>query len=75
MHMTHISSRVTLYERMIQAALNQQARMFNQSIIWEVFCLPENIQQTYTLFAQQLARIIGLLYEEQCVLSRCPITM
>lgn len=75
MHMAHISSRIILYERAIQAALNQQTCTSDQSIACQVFRLSEDIHQIYTTFAQQLARIIGLLYEEQCVFSRCPITM
>ena len=75
MHMAHISARITLYERMIQAAQNQQTSTSDQSMACQVLSLPEDIHQVYTSFAQQLARIIALLYEEQGVLVRCPITM
>lgn len=76
LHMAHISSRITLYERMIQAAQGQQTSTSDQSTADQVLLrLPEDIHQVYTLFAQQLARIIALLHEEQGVLVRCPITM
>lgn len=75
MHMVHITSRITLYERMMQAALNKQTCTSDQSIFRQMLNLSEGTHQIYTSFAQQLARIIGLLYEEQCVLGRCPITM
>lgn len=75
LHMAHISARTTLYERIIQAAQNQQTSTSEQSMAYQVFCIPEDIHQVYTLFAQQLARVIRLLYEEQGVLVRCPITM
>lgn len=75
MHMAHISARIALYERVIQAAQNQQTSTSGQSMTCLMLGLPEDIHQVYTLFAQQLARIIALLYEEQGVLVRCPITM
>lgn len=72
MHMVHISSRIILYERVIQVTLSQPS---NQSLANQIFSLSENVHQLYASFAQQLARIVGLLYEDHSVLSQCWLTM
>lgn len=75
MHMVHITSRITLYERILQAALNKRTCSSDQSIFKQAFGLSGDTHEIYASFAQQLTRLIGLLYEKQCVLGRCPITM
>lgn len=76
MHMVHIGSRIIMHERTILA--NQPAWMAipsNPSTTPQVFQLPKEIRHAYASSAQQLSRIIGVLYKNQCVLSRCWLTM
>lgn len=75
MHMVHINSRITLYEHLFRVTLNRWISISDQSVACAVFDLPEDTHQIYGSFAQQLARIIGLLYEEECILKRCWLTM
>ena len=70
MHMVHITAQITLYERAIHA--NHSISTPDESV---AFHLSEDTHQIYGSFAQQLARIIGLLYEEECILRRCWLTM
>jgi hypothetical protein len=75
MHMVHIGSRIVLYERVILVALNSGLDDSDQFIAHRLFGLAEEVHHVYASFAQQLARIIGLLYKEQSILSRCWHTM
>lgn len=75
MHMVHITSQITLYERAIQVTLKQSISISDQLVACEVFRLPEDTHQLNGSFAQQLARIIGLLYEEESVIRQCWLTM
>lgn len=75
MHMVHISSRITLYEHLFRVTLNRWISTSDQSVTCEVIDLPEDTHQIYGSFAQQLARIIGLLHEEESVFKRCWLTM
>lgn len=73
MHMVHITAQITLYERAIYA--NRSMSTPDALGACEAFHLSENTHQTYESFAQQLARIIGLLYEEESILRQCWLTM
>jgi hypothetical protein len=75
MHMVHIGSRIVLYERVVLATLNSGPDDSGQPIAHRLFGVAEDIHHLYASFAQQLARIIGLLYKEQSILSRCWLTM
>jgi hypothetical protein len=75
MHMIHISSHITLYERVMYMSLKGAMGTSDKQMIREVFRLPADAIQIYGLFAQQLARIIKLLYDEEAVLARCWLTM
>ncbi|KAL3451461.1 hypothetical protein BJX65DRAFT_293445 [Aspergillus insuetus] len=75
MHMIHISSHITLYERFMHTMLRDAMRTSDKQTIREVFQLPADLIQIYGSFAQQLARIIKLLYEEEAVLARCWLTI
>ena len=70
MHMVYITAQITLYERALYA--NQTISTSDGSV---AFHLSEDTHQIYGSFAQQLARIVGLLYEEENILRRCWLTM
>ncbi|KAL3460109.1 hypothetical protein BJX64DRAFT_263707 [Aspergillus heterothallicus] len=75
MHMIHISSQITLYERIMYTSFSELLGTSESQIVQEVFRLPASSLETYGSFAQQLARIIKLLYDEECVLARCWLTI
>ncbi|KAJ0419778.1 hypothetical protein BJY00DRAFT_285515 [Aspergillus carlsbadensis] len=75
MHMIHISSHITLYERVMYTTLKEAMGTSDKQMIREVFGLPADAIQIYGSFAQQLARIIKLLYDEEAVLARCWLTI
>lgn len=75
MHMVHICARIALYERVIKVALNKTPNASEQAIVRELFWLSSDIQHSLSSFAQSLARIIRLLYDDECILSRCWLTM
>jgi hypothetical protein len=73
--MIHISSHITLYERVMYSTLKEALGTSDKQMIREVFRLPADAIRIYGSFAQQLARIIKLLYDEEAVLARCWLTM
>lgn len=75
MHMVHIASRITVYERMIFMSVDDRPLLSDRSAAHQVLSLSGEIHYIYASFAQQLARIVGILYEDNCVLSRCWLTM
>lgn len=75
MHMIHISSYITVHEWIVYRNLKDLIGTSDNVLIQEVFRLPSDSLETYWSFAQQLARIIKLLYDEECVLARCWLTM
>ncbi|KAL2847130.1 hypothetical protein BJX68DRAFT_240252 [Aspergillus pseudodeflectus] len=75
MHMTHISSHITLYERVMYTVLKEAMGASDKQMIREVFRLPADAIRIYGSFAQQLARIVKLLYDEEAVLVRCWLTI
>ncbi|RJE25220.1 hypothetical protein PHISCL_02433 [Aspergillus sclerotialis] len=75
MHMVNISTRVTFYGRVIKLSQDQQATTANLSVAHRVFRLPEYVSDTYTSFAEQLARIVRLLKEGQGILKSSWITI
>ncbi|KAL2794545.1 hypothetical protein BJX66DRAFT_303392 [Aspergillus keveii] len=75
MHMIHISSHITLYERVMYSTLKEALGTSDKQMIREVFRLPADAIRIYGSFAQQLARIIKLLYDEEAVLARCWLTI
>lgn len=75
MHMVNITTRVAFYERVIRLDLDQQESVSNQSVTQQVLGLPEDVCDIYAAFAQQIARIVGLLDENRCIIKNCWITM
>lgn len=75
MHVVHIISQITLYQRAIHLNLNQAVRTTDQSVAYEVFRMPEDIQEFYSSFARQLARIIVILFDEKTIIKRYWLTM
>ncbi|KAL4903696.1 hypothetical protein BDW74DRAFT_38247 [Aspergillus multicolor] len=75
LHMIHITSRITLYERVMHFILKQSPSLSDELVVREVLRLPADIHQTYQAFAQHLARLIRLLYDKDCVLARCWLTI
>lgn len=75
LHIIHVTSQVLLYERVMLAILKQSMRPSDELVVREVFRLPAETQQVYESFAQQLARMIRLLQEEDCILAKCWVTM
>ncbi|KAL2848392.1 hypothetical protein BJY01DRAFT_262691 [Aspergillus pseudoustus] len=75
MHMIHISSHLSIFERVMRIALKEALGKSDKLMIQKVFSLPTDLLETYGSFAQQLARIIKLLYDEECVLARCWLTI
>lgn len=70
-HMVNISTRVTLYGRIINLSLDQQENPSNLSVAHRVFCLPEYMSDKYTSFTKQLARMIWLLKDGQKIRKCC----
>ncbi|KAL4804562.1 hypothetical protein BDV18DRAFT_142214, partial [Aspergillus unguis] len=75
LHMIHVTSQITLYEQVMLTVLKRVVDPADELLAREVFRLPSEIHQTYEAFAQQLARMIRLLYEEDCILARCWLTI
>lgn len=75
MHMVNITARVTFYEGVIRLYLNQHETISGESVAYQVFNLPEDVRDTYATFAQQVARIVRLINENQSVIRHCWITM
>lgn len=75
MHMVHICSRIALYKTVILLTVGDRSSASDRSVAHKVLLLSEGLHSTYASFAQQLARVIGLLYKDQGVLSRCWLTM
>lgn len=75
LHMLHINLQIIIYERVMHVVLKRSTNLPDDMIVREVLQIPPTTQHIYESFAQQLARIVRLLYEEHCVLARCWITM
>ncbi|KAL4994371.1 hypothetical protein BDV10DRAFT_189107 [Aspergillus recurvatus] len=75
LHMIHITSRITLYERVLQFNLKQSVSPSDELAVREVLRVPADIHQIYESFAQYLARLIRLLYDKECILARCWLTI
>jgi hypothetical protein len=71
-HLVYIGTHLLLYQRMIRQPQHPKADVFQA---FNLLQMPEDIQQNYTTFAQQLARIIALLYRDKCIFSRCWLIM
>lgn len=75
LHMLHINLQIIIYQRVMRAILRRFSNHPDDVIVREVLQISPETQQVYEAFAQQLARIVRLLYEGNCVLARCWITM
>ncbi|RDW90850.1 uncharacterized protein DSM5745_02625 [Aspergillus mulundensis] len=75
LHMIHITSRIMLYERVMHFTVKQSLNPSDELVVREVLRLPADTHQTYQSFAQHLARLIRLLYDKDCVLARCWLTI
>ncbi|KAL4915371.1 hypothetical protein BDW62DRAFT_188600 [Aspergillus aurantiobrunneus] len=73
-HMIHLTSQITLYQRVMHEILKRFSPS-DELIAREVFRWPADTQYTYEAFAQQLARMARLLYDEHRVLARCWLTI
>lgn len=75
LHMLHINLQIIIYERVMRVILKRSTNLPDDMLVREVLQIPPATKQVYESFAQQLARIVRLLYEDHCVLARCWITM
>ncbi|KAI9373473.1 hypothetical protein BJX61DRAFT_533139 [Aspergillus egyptiacus] len=75
MHMVYITSHITLYERVMHMTLTKSLSASDELVVRQVFRLPADAHQMYGTFAEQLARIIKLIYDEEWVLCRCWLTI
>ena len=71
-HLVYIDTHLLLYQHVIRQPRHQKADIFQASNLLQ---MPENIQQNFTIFAQQLARIISLLYQHESIFARCWLIM
>ncbi|KAL4979377.1 hypothetical protein BDW66DRAFT_128305 [Aspergillus desertorum] len=75
LHMMHITSQLTLYERVLQFILKQSLSPSDELAVREVLRLPADIHRAYECYAQCLARMVKLLYDKDCILARCWLTI
>lgn len=75
MHMVYITARVTFYERVVRLNLDPHETTSGRSVAKQVLSLPEDVCDIYAVFAQQVARIVGLFNENQCIIKNCWIAM
>ena len=74
MHMLYFDARIMIYSRAIRISYKQRTD-FSGSAEREAFGLPEDVHQTYTTFAWQLARMVDLCREDKYHFTRCWIAM
>jgi hypothetical protein len=67
-HMVYIGTRLLLYQHMIRQSQQPVTDISEASRLLQ---MPENIHRDYTEFAQQLARVISLLYQDKSLFMRC----
>jgi hypothetical protein len=71
-HMVYIGTRLILYQHMIRQS---QQPVTDISEASRLFRMPEDIHRDYATFAQQLARVISLLYQDKGIFTRCWLIM
>ena len=77
-HVTYLGTRLLLYQHLLKVVKLQSqssGALGTETASNEGFYVPQTVRQEYTGFAQQQARVISILYQNNAVFTKCWLVM